>query len=80
MQGTVATGGFVFGACPDLRFVIVEKATNFAVTILTTASTQFVNGPCSGISGALQVQVKGQRQADGSIAATVVQSQDHMGG
>lgn len=80
VQGTVATGGLVFGSCPTLRFFIVEQGTGAALVILTSASTQFLNGSCANIAGALQVQVQGIRQSDGSIAASVVQSQDHVGG
>jgi hypothetical protein len=76
----VATGGFVFGSCPNLKFYIVEQGTGAAIVIFTNAGTQFINGACAGISGALQVQVTGIRQADGSIVASAVQSQDHIGG
>ena len=68
------------GTCPDLRFPIVERGTGAAFFIVTSASTQFVNGACAKIAGALQVQVTGVRQADGTILASIVQSQDFTGG
>jgi len=80
VQGTVATGGMVSGACPNLKFVMLEKGTNLAWTVDTTASTQFINGACVNISGALQVQVKGILTSPGKAVATSVQSQDHTGG
>lgn len=79
ISGTVATGGLVTGSCPNLRFVVVVQS-GAAYVVFTDAATQFVNGACSGISGALQVQVSGTQQADGSILAAAVQSQDHTGG
>lgn len=75
----MATGGLVTGSCPSLRFVVVVQS-GAAYVVFTDAATQFVNGGCAGISGALQVQVAGTQQADGSILAATVQSQDHTGG
>lgn len=80
VQGTVATGGMVSGACPNLKFVMLEKGTNLAWTVDSTATTQFINGTCANISGALQVQVKGILTSPGKVVATSVQSQDHTGG
>ena len=84
VQGTVATGGMVSGTCPALTFVMLEKGTNLAWTITTNASTQFVNfvnAPgCLGVTGALQVTVTGIQTSAGHAAATIVQSQDHIGG
>jgi hypothetical protein len=80
LSGTVATGGLLTGTCPSLRFVLVEQGTGKAFTILTSASTQFVNGTCANVAATLQVQVKGVQQADGTVAATFLQSQDHTGG
>jgi hypothetical protein len=70
----------VSGVCPNLKFVMLEKGTNLAWTVNATATTQFINGACATISGALQVQVTGIMTLPGTVVATVVQSQDHTGG
>ncbi|MEI6669449.1 MAG: hypothetical protein WCP29_14965, partial [Acidobacteriota bacterium] len=80
IQGTVATGGLVSGTCPNLTFVMLEKGTNLAWTVFSNSTTQFVNGACTGVTGALQVQVTGILTSSGTVVATIVQSQDHTGG
>lgn len=60
-----ALGGLK-GTCPALQFGV----NGFSVT--TSASTTFDGGACSALKSGTKVNVKGLRQADGSVAATRV--------
>lgn len=55
------------GKCPLLTFVVRNR------TVHTNGSTSFKDGPCSAIQNNTEVDVKGQRQSDGSIMATKVE-------
>jgi hypothetical protein len=54
------------GACPDLTFTV----NGFQA--VTNASTRFEDAPCSGVQTGTKVEVKGTRQANGSILAQKV--------
>ena len=55
------------GACPAVTFTINTT------TVKTSATTRFANDSCGLLSNGRRVEVKGARQADGSIAATKVE-------
>ena len=63
IEGSV---GGLQGSCPALRFSV----NGFSIT--TSASTTFEGGECSALKSGNKVNVKGLRQADGSVAATRV--------
>ena len=62
-----AVGGLK-GTCPAVQFGV----NGFSIT--TSASTTFEDGPCSALKSGTSVNVKGLRQADGSVAATRVKT------
>ena len=62
-----ALGGLK-GTCPAIQFSV----NGFAVT--TSASTTFEDGTCAALKSGTRVNVKGLRQADGSVAATRVKT------
>src|SRR5262245_45360666 len=60
LKGTVAGRT---GACPSLTFAVSGS------TVLTNASTKFEDAPCSSLVNGDRVEVKGVRQANGSVLA-----------
>jgi hypothetical protein len=58
------------GTCPALNFTVQGKK------VVTTMSTSFRDIACTAIRNGTVVEVKGTRQADGSIAATRVERED----
>ena len=62
-----ALGGLK-GTCPAIQFGV----NGFSIT--TSASTTFEGTACSGLKGGTKVNVKGLKQADGSVAATRVKT------
>jgi len=64
VEGTL---GMIAGTCPSISSTV--GATKFA----TTASTKFDDVACTALTPGSKVQVKGTRNADGSIMATRVQ-------
>lgn len=70
----------VTGVCPDMRFVMLQKGTNAAITVIANSDTQYLNVTCGTVSGALQVSVTGVLLSTGTYVATVIQGQDHVGG
>ena len=63
VEGTVSAAT---GTCPVLTF------TANGTTIVTTASTQFNGAGCSAVRTGAKVEVKGTRQANGSVLALKV--------
>jgi hypothetical protein len=63
VKGVIAS---LSGACPDLTFTV----NGFQA--VTNASTRFEDAPCSGVQAGTKVEVKGTRQANGSILAQKV--------
>jgi len=63
VKGAIAN---LSGACPDLTFTV----NGFQA--VTNASTRFEDAPCSGVQTGTKVEVKGTRQANGSILAQKV--------
>ncbi len=63
VEGTVSAAT---GTCPVLSF------TANGTTILTTASTQFNGAGCPAVQTGAKVEVKGTRQANGSVLALKV--------
>lgn len=63
IEGSV---GGLQGSCPALRFSV----NGFSIT--TSASTTFEDVACTALKSGNKVNVKGIRQADGSVAATRV--------
>ncbi len=63
VKGVIAS---LSGACPDLTFTV----NGFQA--VTNASTRFEDAPCSGVQTGTKVEVKGTRQANGSILARKV--------
>jgi hypothetical protein len=62
-----ALGG-LNGTCPAIQFGV----NGFSIT--TSASTTFEGTACSGLKSGTKVNVKGVKQADGSVAATRVKT------
>jgi hypothetical protein len=60
-----ALGGLA-GTCPSVSFVV----NGYSIT--TSSSTTFDGGSCASLKSGTNVDVKGTKQADGSIAATSV--------
>lgn len=60
--------GGLKGACPVITFSV----NGFSVA--TTASTTFEDGTCGALKSGTRVQVKGTRNADGSVTATLVKT------
>ena len=60
--------GGLQGTCPSIRFGV----NGFSVS--TSASTTFEDGTCSSLKNGAKVNVKGTRNADGSVAATRVKA------
>jgi hypothetical protein len=57
----------VLGECPRLRFFLS------GTLVVTNAQTDFKNGSCGRLDNNDRVDVKGRRQADGSVLATEVE-------
>jgi hypothetical protein len=64
LEGPVAS---LAGTCPAVNF-IVQSAR-----VTTNGATLFEDGSCATVQNGLQVEVDGQRQADGSVLATRVE-------
>lgn len=60
--------GGLTGTCPAIRFTVN------GFSIRATTSTVFEDGPCSGIKSGTKVEVKGTRNADGSVTATRIET------
>jgi hypothetical protein len=58
------------GSCPNLSFTINT------IHVTTNASTRFDDGSCSGMKNGITVDVRGTRQASGSIVAKEVELDD----
>lgn len=58
------------GDCPTLSFVVDDTR------VMTDASTRFDDGECGDIENGVRVEVKGIRQADGTVKATHVEIED----
>lgn len=58
--------GGLKGTCPAVTFSVN------GFSIATSASTTFEGGTCSALKSGTKVNVKGLRQSDGSVAATLV--------
>jgi hypothetical protein len=56
------------GACPALTFTVGTT------TVATNASTQFKDVACTALANNMSVEVKGTRQASGSVIATRVEA------
>lgn len=56
------------GTCPALTFTIG------GTSVVTNASTQFKDGSCSALANGVSVEVKGTRQAGGSVLARSVEA------
>jgi hypothetical protein len=67
IEGSV---GGLSGSCPAIQFSVNGFAIN------ASASTTFEDGACSGIKSGTKVQVKGLRQADGSVNATRIKTRN----
>lgn len=65
VSGLTATTG-----CPVLTFMVGTT------TVTTSAATEFDDVLCSALANGASVEVKGTRQADGSIVATKVELED----
>ena len=63
-----ALGGLK-GTCPSIQFGVN------GFSIQTSASTTFEGAACSALKSGDKIQVKGTRNADGSVAATRVKKQ-----
>jgi hypothetical protein len=68
LKGAVSS---VSGSCPALTVVVN------GTTVTTTASTQFKDGSCSGIAVGRQVEVKGTRQANGTVLVSRVEIKEN---
>jgi len=66
-KGTISG---VSGACPSLTFTLA------GTIVKTDGSTQFKGGDCSAIVSGVQAEVKGVKQADGSVKATRVETEE----
>ena len=66
------------GSCPALTFTVGKTVGTTVETtkVATTATTTFRGITCAAIANATVVEVKGTRQADGSIVATRVSLED----
>jgi len=64
LKGAVSS---VSGTCPTPTFVVNET------TVTTTTSTQFKDGSCDSLAVGRQVEVRGTRQADGTVLASRVE-------
>lgn len=64
----------VGGSCPKITLTVAGK------TVTTSEATEFPKAACGDITLGATVQVKGTAQADGSIAASRVQSEDSGSG
>jgi hypothetical protein len=72
-HGEVELKGLVSGlggACPAITFIVN------GVAVATNSSTEFDDGPCGGVQNGSNVEVKGIRQADGSVVAREVEMED----
>ena len=62
------------GVCPSIQLTVL------ATHIVTSAATDFDRDPCSRILTGSIVEVRGIRQADGSVVATRVHDDDSQSG
>lgn len=67
LRGMVANAA---GTCPAVTFTIGTQS------VVTNAATKFDDGACADIRSGRRVEVKGGRQADGKILASVVELED----
>ena len=58
------------GACPDITFTVS------GLTVKANGTTRYEDGACAGVRNGVRVEVKGQRQADGSVLATRIELED----
>jgi len=68
LQGLASS---VSGTCPNLTFMVNGAA------VVTNGSTRFEDGPCSAVQNLKRVEVKGTRQANGSVLANEVEVKGH---
>ena len=59
------------GECPALTFVV------HGATVVTSGATYFKKGACEAVQNLVEVEVKGKRQADGSVLASQVRLEEH---
>jgi hypothetical protein len=64
LKGAVSS---ISGTCPTPTFVVN------GTTVTTTTSTQFKDGSCDSLAVGRQVEVRGTRQADGTVLASRVE-------
>src|SRR5438046_2862088 len=69
--------GAMRGAGPGTRPALTVTAATTRVT--TTATTTFRDGPCTAVVTGAQIEVKGTRNADGSLTATSVETNGDEG-
>jgi len=67
VEGTLGT---IAGTCPAI------SSTAGTTKFTTTASTKFDDVTCGALKAGMKVEIKGSRNADGSITATKVEPQD----
>ena len=60
------------GACPALTFTVSST------TVVTDASTKFEDTTCAALANGMVVEVKGTRQANGSVLAMKVEADDEL--
>lgn len=70
VSGTIAAGSFA-GSCAARNLAFLVGTTR----VTTNASTMFRDGACGDLKGGSRVEVKGARQADGSILAASVEGE-----
>ncbi len=67
LNGTIS---LLAGACPSVAFTVSSTK------VATNAATTFDDGACTALRNGDDVEVKGARQADGSVLATRVEQRD----
>ena len=58
------------GTCPDISFTLR------GLTVKANSATRYEDGTCAGVTNNIELEVKGQRQADGSVLATRIELED----
>ena len=68
VEGVVAG---LAGTCPGLTFAV--RAT----PVVTDGSTFFKDGSCASLRNGAEVEVKGQRRADGTLVASQIETENN---
>jgi hypothetical protein len=58
------------GTCPNITFTVNGR------TVKANSATRYEDGSCTDVANAIEVEAKGQRQADNSILATRIEIED----